>query len=198
MAGVSFNPSLTTNAINSFLVQTEGYVQGCFVDDPSSYQYLSSGQVASSVTQPVWGGMAIQELVNANVPGVGSPILPATTEAQISGWAVFNQAYNAMIVPGNSVPAVYAGNTFNYFRRGSNARIQVQCTSAVVTAVASGQVDALTLYWDFTNQQLTTTAGTALTGVKVLSTNTNSKVVSYNSGTQALTWATGACAVIQI
>lgn len=198
MANVSFNPALTTSATNSFLVQTEGYVQGCFVDDPSSYQYLTSGQIASTVTQPVWGGMAIQELVNALTPGVGSPILPATTEAQISGWTVFNQTFNAMITPGNSVPAAYANNTFNYFRRGSNARIQVQCTSAVVTAVATGQVDALTLYWDFTNQQLTTTAGTALVGVKVLSTNTNSKVVAYNSGTQALTWTTGSAAVIQI
>jgi hypothetical protein len=35
-------------------------------------------------------------------------------------------------------------------------------------------------------------------GVKVLSVNTNSKVVSYNSGTGVASWVAGAVAVIQI
>ena len=60
---ISFNPALTSAPQSSFLRQTEGYVQGAFMDDPSSRMYLSSGVLSSGLTAPFWGGEAISELV---------------------------------------------------------------------------------------------------------------------------------------
>lgn len=58
---ISINPSATTVPPSSFLAQTRGYTQGLSVNDPVARQKLLSGYVASSVTQPVWGGLAITE-----------------------------------------------------------------------------------------------------------------------------------------
>ncbi|OZA85978.1 MAG: hypothetical protein B7X56_05400 [Burkholderiales bacterium 34-67-9] len=199
MANVSFNPALTTSPANSFLQQTEGYVQGAFFnDDPAIRLSLSSGQLASSVAQPIWGGMAISELVpTVNTNALGNTLELSTAVTNLTGFTVFNQGYNMVIVPGNSVQIATAGMTAMYFRLGSNAQIVVQCSTALVTAVEGGFTNQETL-WDFTNQLLIPyTTGTALP-VKILRVNNNSKIVSYNSGTGAVSWTTGPAAVIQI
>lgn len=198
MANITFNPSVTSQPQNSFLLQTEGYVQGAFMDDPSSRMYLAGGVLDAAITQPIWPGMAIAEYVpTVNANAQGSDIKLATAYTDLTGFNVGNQNYNAIITPGNNVQQLGAGQTVMYFRLGSNARIVVQCTSALVTAAESGLINQQ-VQWDFTNQQLIPyTTGTAL-NVKVLSLNNNSKIVSYNSGTGALTWTTGPAALIQI
>jgi len=197
MANISFNPALTTAPQNSFLLETQGYVQGAFMDDPSSRMYLAGGVIASGVTQPMWGGMAITESIPAlNSNQMGATIGIAATEGAIAGFSVFNQGYNGIITPNNNVPQYDAGMTLMYFRLGSGARIAVQCDSNVAAAV-DGNATNTPIYWDFTTQSLTATAGTALP-VKVLSVNTNSKVVLWNSGTGSLTWVAGTAAIIQI
>lgn len=198
MSTISFNPQLTTSPANSFLATTLGYIQGTFLDDPSTYPKIKSGLIASTVTSPIWGGMAITE----NVPAPGSEtygenLVLATDVATTTGFTVFNQAYNGVITPGNSVPQSSAGMTTNYFGLGSDARIAVQCDSTLAAALDSGAVNQQVL-WDYTNQKLIAyTSGTALP-VRVLSVNTNSVIVNYNSGTGALTYTTGAVAVIQL
>lgn len=198
MATISFNPALTTQPQNSFLLQTEGYVQGAFMDDPSSRMYLAGGSLDSAVAVPVYPGMAIAEyipVVNSNA--VGSTIKLATAYTDLTGFNVGNQNYNAIITPGNTVQQLGPLQTVMYFRLGSNARIVVQCSSALVTAAEAGLINQQ-VQWDFTNQQLIPyTSGTAL-NVKVLSLNNNSKIVNYNSGTGAVTWTTGPAAVIQL
>jgi len=198
MATISFNPATTTQPQSSFLLQTEGYVQGAFMDDPSSRLYLNGGSLDSALAQPVWPGMAIAEYIpTVNSNSVGSTIKLATSEADLTGFNVGNQNYNAIITPGNNVQQLGPLQTVMYFRIGSGARIVVQADTALMTAAENGLVTQQ-VQWDFTNQKLIAyTTGTALP-VKVLSFNSNSKIVSYNSGTGAVTWTTGSAAVIQL
>ena len=197
---ISFNPALTTSAINSFLLETQGYVQGAFYnDDPAIRMQLTAGQLASTVAQPIWGGMAISKIVQPiNQSGLGNSIVLATSDANLGGFTVFNQAYNMMIVPGNSVPIAVANMTVNYFSLGSNAQIVVLCDSAVAAAIEGGFTNQQ-LSWDYVNQQLIPYNATiGAVPVQVLKANNNSKIVSYNSTTGLVTWTTGAACVIQI
>lgn len=203
MTGISFNPMLTSSPYGTFDTSTQGYYQGDFVDDSSSYQYLAGGQIASSVSQPVWGGMAITESVpTIGESGLGSALTLASAQGNVTGFTVFTKNGAAILTPGaNNVPLLQAGQTANYFRFGSNARIKVAVLAAEVANIEGGAINQ-TLYWDPALQQLTTSGTTGAfqlpAGTKVLSINQNSKVVSYNSGTGAVTWTNGAVAVIQI
>jgi hypothetical protein len=199
---ISFNPALTTSPSNTFLQQTEGYVQGNYFDDPSTKNWLSSGVIASTVTQPMWGGLAIEEVVaTVNANALGNSITPAAGASTVTGFTVFNQSNNMLLVPGNNVQQAVAGMTMAYFRTGSNARIAVSCLASLVASLEGGPVNP-TLYWDPALFQLTasgTSGAFALPATtRIISFNSNSKIVSYNSGTGALTWTTGSAAIIQI
>jgi hypothetical protein len=199
---VSFNPQATTSPSNTFVQSTEGYVQGATLDDTSARMWLTSGVIASSVTQPVWGGMAItEEVATVNNNAMGNSLVLATGAGNVTGMTVFDQAHNMIIVPGNSVQQAVAGMTINYFRFGSNIRIAVGVQASLVATLDSGAVNQA-LYWDPALQQLTasgTSGAFALPATtKILSLNSNSKTISYNSGTGALTWTTGNAAIIQI
>jgi hypothetical protein len=195
---INFNPVVTSQPQSSFLLQTEGWVQGAFFDDPSTKNWLAGGFIGSSVTVPIWPGMAISESIpSVNSNQLGNEITVASSVATLSGFNVINRNYNAVITPGNNVQQLGPYMTCMYFRLGSNARIAVQCSSALVTDLEGGLTNQQ-VAWDFTNQLLIPyTTGTALP-VKVLGFSSNSKIVSYNSGTGAVTWTTGDAAIIQI
>lgn len=195
---ISINPSQTIAPPSGFMVETQGYIQGIAVDDPIARQWLLSGSVNSGVTQPVWGGMGIEELVaTPGASDAGNAIGIASALTALTGFSVLNRAYSNIIAPGNTVPTASAGMSVAYYRLGSNARIPVLCAAALITAV-EGNGSNTQVQWDFVNQQLIPfTTGTAL-NVKVVALNSNSKVVAYNSSTQTVTWTTGSVAVIQI
>lgn len=203
MTGISLNPMVTSQPYGTFDVTTQGYYQGDFVDDSSSYQYLAAGLVASSVTQPVWGGMAITETMSSSGEGsLGNQLALASSAGNVTGITTFLKNGSAIITAGASnVPQVQAGMTANFFRFGSNARIKVAVEAALVSSLEGGAINQA-LYWDPALQQLTASGTSGAfqlpAATKVLSVNTNSKVVSYNSGTGAVTWTAGAVAVIQI
>lgn len=199
---ISFNPQQTTSPSNTFLQNTEGYVQGTTFDDTSSRMWLLSGTVASTVTQPVWGGMVVtEEVPTVNNNSLGSSLVLASAAGNVTGMTVFDQSHNMIIVPGNTVQQALAGMTINYYRFGSNARIAVSVLSSLVASLEGGAINQA-LYWDPALFQLTasgTSGAFALPSTtKILSFNSNSKIVSYNSGTGALTWTTGNAAMIQI
>ena len=199
---VSFNPQLTTSPSNNFQQSTEGYVQGATFDDTSSRMWLTSGVVASSVTQPVWGGMAItEEVATVNANALGNSLVLASAAGNVTGFTVFDQAHNMIIVPGNTVQQSVAGMTVNYYRFGSNIRIAVGVLSSIVATLDSGAINQM-LYWDPALQQLTASGTSGAfelpATTKILSLNSTSKTISYNSGTGALTWTTGNAAIIQI
>ncbi|GGA00403.1 hypothetical protein [Dyella caseinilytica] len=203
MSGISLNPMVTSQPFGTFDVTTQGYYQGDFVDDSSSYQYLDAGQIASSVTQPIWGGMAITEtLSSAGEGNLGNQLTLASAAGNVTGITTFLKNGSAIITAGASnVPQVQASMTANFFRFGSNARLKVAVLNSYVATLEGGAINQ-TLYWDPALQQLTaegTSGAFALPATtKVISVNTNSKVVSYNSGTGAVTWESGAVAIISI
>lgn len=193
---IYFDPMATLTALDSFVADTQGYVQGTVLDDPAVRFQLESGQIAASVTQPVWGGLPITLTVPAS-PELGSAITLSTAYANIDGWSVFNQAHNMVLTPGNNVPQAVAGMTANLFRIGTLARIVVKCDPTLINTLAGGAANQQ-VSWDFTNNQLIAFSTTALP-VVVEAVSTTSKTVTYNSGTGALTWSnSGSVAVIRI
>lgn len=197
MSNITFNPSLTTSPQNNFAVQTGGYTQGTFQDDTSSRMWLLSGTLASGTTVPVYGSVALTESVPTTNSQTGAKLTVADGTTGINAWAVFNQGYNGIITPGNSVPQYTANGTLNYFRTGSNARIAVKADASVSAAVG-GSTTLVVLYWDTVLQILTATSGAntvAFTG-RLISLNSTSKTILNTAG--VLTWTTGLAAMIQI
>lgn len=195
MANISFNPSLTTQPQNSFQLQTQGFIQGLTQDDPISRMRLLAGQVGAGVTQPVWGGMGVA----VNVGGLPTGATPAqaitlATTSHIQGFTVFDQAINMSIVPGNSVPVSVAGQSVAFYLFGSMARVPLPLASGVVTTLESA-LTTVTLYWDTVAFNITATSSgntVALPStVQILAVDANSKTVSYNSGTGAVSWSYG-------
>ena len=203
MSGVNVNYMPTTQPFGTFTDSTQGFYQGDFVDDSSSYQWLAAGQIASSVSQPIWGGMALTESVSSAGEGnLGNQITLATSASNVTGISTFLKNGAAVLTAGlSNVPLLSTSQTVNFFRFGSQARIKVAVLGSYVATLEGAGINQ-TLYWDPALQQLTAeaTGGSfALPATtKVLAVNTNSKVVNYNSGTGAVTWATGAVAIIQI
>ncbi|MDE2104862.1 MAG: hypothetical protein KGL39_46930 [Patescibacteria group bacterium] len=195
MANISFNPALTSQPQNSFQLQTQGFIQGLTADDPVSRMFLMAGQVGSGVSQPVWGGLGIAANVGG-LPksGMASPTITMATTSEIQGFTVFDQAINMSIIPGNAVPVASAGQSVAFYLFGSNARVPLPVASGVFTALETAAVN-VTLYWDTVAFNITTTSGAntvALpSSVQVLAVDSNSKAVSYNSGTGAVIWTYG-------
>lgn len=206
---ISFNPYGTNQPQASFLEETQGYIVGLALDDPSSKNWLAAGYLKSTETIPMWGGVPVSEYVNllgANAEGLGPQIARATAApgassgAAATGFSVFNQAAHMVITPGNSVPLAAVGNSVNFYRFGSNARVAVNCDPALLTSLSSADepITQPVLYWDVSAYRitLTTTSNFALTGVKLLSINTNSKIVSWSSPNAS--WSAGTAAIIQL
>jgi len=201
MAGnVTFNPSLTLNGQNTFLKRTTGWIQGAVWDDPVARMWLLSGQIDSSVTQPVWGGMAITESVPtaASQNYAGSTLTIAAANADITGFTVYTQVNNAIIVPGNTAPIVVAGQSMAFFRFGSNIRIPLRADPTLVASLEGGSITQQ-VSWDFTNQQVIAySSGIGALPVKILAVNDNSKYVTYDSGTGLCSWNQGDTVLVQL
>jgi hypothetical protein len=170
VASFSINPSLTTNAAGLFSVSETGYVQGFYMDDPASRNWLSGGLLDPAESLPMWGGVGIYEHIPLSTAGattasaaLGGYVGRATTltAAQaktLTGFSVFNQAYNGLTSPQSTVPLTASGMSVNFFRLGSQARIAVQADPALISldgAIITSQVS-----WDFVNQRLVPYLGT--------------------------------------
>jgi hypothetical protein len=192
MTGITINPVLVTNAAGTFYTSSTGYVQGVLLDDPVTRFKLNSGIVSSSATAPMWGGEGITEsLTTAGTEAdeIGSVLLLATSEANLTGFTVFNQATAMVQSPQSPCPLAAQTMGINFVRLGSGARIVVACSAATAAALA-GQPINTAVYWDYTNQVLLASpGGTALPNVKLVDVNIGgSQVVSYSSGTGFATW----------
>jgi hypothetical protein len=187
-AQVSFNPLLTTNALGSFSVKSEGYVQGTALDDPAIRNSLAGGVVANSETYPMWGGIAISEDIPTATTGtLGGLISRATALANITGFTVFNQAHAGLTSPQSPVPLYPSGASINFFRLGSGARIALQILAALVSL--EGGLITQQVSWDYANEQITTLDGDGALPIKILDINAgNSKTVAFNTGTGFATW----------
>ena len=165
MANVSLNPMATTNALGSFGVQSDGYIQGVALDDPANRFNLAAGTVAATETKPLWGGLPVAELL----PGTsssprGSYIRRAVSVAELEGFTVFNQAHNGLTTPQSPVPLYASGMSVSYYRLGSNMRVPLKASAQVVALGTSGASVKTPLAWDFVNNQITTAAAAGFAG----------------------------------
>lgn len=198
-AQVSFNPTLTTNALGSFSIESNGLVQGIANDDPSARNELAGGQLATTETIPMWGGVAIYEKIpTGNYGNFGGAVGRAASQATLTGFSVFNQAHAGLTSPQSPVPLFASGITISFYRLGSGARIAVKVDPALVSL--EGGLITQQVSWDYTNQQLVAYDTVAALPVKVLQIDTsNCKTVTYDASTGFATWNNnGACALIQI
>lgn len=204
---LTYNPAKVTNAQNTFYETSEGAIQGFFQDDPAIRFQLRSGLVAPAQSTALWGGMGVS--VNLPTAAVEAPsfkaaLTLASSEANLMGFTVWNQAHAVVLNPSaqNPVPQAGAGDgtnpggAINFFLLGSNAQIWVQCSSATATALKAGAYNQA-VYWDYTNQVLLASPGGTAIPVEVvdLITNGNAQVVA--SGGSSWTY-NGYAALIKI
>lgn len=202
MAEINFDPSKTLNGQNTFQKQTQGWIQGAYMDDPTARMWLLSGLVASSVSQPMWGGMPITETVptisNDTYQYANPPLDIPSSVSEVTGFTTFNQAHNMMIVPGNRVPIAVSNQNIAFFRLGSNIRIPVKISSGLVSSLEGNSVNQ-NVTWDFTNHELTAmSSGSTALNVQILKVDPNSKIVHYDSSTGDVSWQYGNAALIQL
>lgn len=226
VASVVIQPQIQTNFAGTFNASSEGYTQGDALDDPAIRFSLRQGILSLSATNPMFGGLAINEVLSPGITGGSFPftgesdtlqsiLTPATTvsagaAAGYTGFSVFNQS-NALIQTAQSrVPSAGVGGAINFYRKGSGARIPVQALLAAAQAWAGGVSDPSTIYWDTTNLWVTNASGGSsigpLPGVTLDQLNlSNSRVVNWNinsagySTSGLLNWyETGAVAVLVI
>lgn len=200
---IALNPALSTNFEGSFAVQTTGYTQGAYMDDPAQRFNLRGGYLASTETIPMWGGVAI----TASVPSpasvanaLGASITRASGNTTINGFSVFNQGGNLLVTAQSRAPAGGSNAGINYILFGSNLRLAVQCNPTLAAALEGGSYNQQ-VSWDFVNQELITYAsGIGALNVRVLDVNIgNSAIIVYNSGTGFVNWnRSGSCALILI
>jgi hypothetical protein len=151
-----FYPYVTTNAAGSFSVQSAGYVQGVYQDEPALRYSLAIGTLSPNATGPMWGGMAITESLAPSAGydrTQGGTIVAATAVSNITGFSVFNNAYAWPGSPQSPVPtAGAAGMTIPFFRMGSGIRIPVAMDPSLVSL--NGGLVTQQVSWDFNNQVL--------------------------------------------
>jgi hypothetical protein len=205
---LSYNPAVVTNAAGSFYATSDGAVQGFYQDDPAIRFQLRSGLVAPSQSTPLWGGMAITVALPATGVEASSfkaMLALATSQANVAGFTVFNQAHAMVLNPSASTPVPLAaagaspnpGGAINFFLLGSQAQIWVQCSSAVAAAFKSGGGYQQAAYWDYTNQLLLSSPGGTALGVEVVDVVTNGNAAVVASGGNSWNYA-GYAALIKI
>lgn len=166
---VSVNPMATTNAAGSFSTQSNGLVQGAYMDSPNARYSLAGGILAANETIPMWGGVGVY----ANVPALGSsstsagnelgPVIGRATTVtanaakQLLGFSTFNQATAWISTPQSPVPTAGSNMTVPYFPLGSGARIAVQCNPSLAASLIGNSIGQA-VYWDFNAQELVATA----------------------------------------
>jgi hypothetical protein len=156
---LAFNPFTTTNAANSFNTRSQGLIAGTAYDSPNSRFNLVGGIMATSATLPIWGGVGITELLNGATGTVGGSLgntldrAPSLTGATaLTGFTVFDQAHAMVNFPASPVPQAAAGQSVNFYRLGSGARIAVAMDPALVTL--DGDIITSQVSWDFALQRL--------------------------------------------
>lgn len=155
---VGFNPMAVQNAPGFFGVQSDGFTQGIALDDPAVRYQLAGGQVASTETVSMWGGLGITESViasngNTAAGSFGNLLTRASSVANITGFTVFNQGHNAINWPENQVPVAGTNMTMNFYRLGSLARIPLAADPSLVASLATGSI-VQQVTWDTNNQRL--------------------------------------------
>lgn len=198
------SPYTTQAASNTFILETQGYVEGLPFDDTVARLWLATGVLDSSETIPIWGGVPVAEQINsagANSDFLGPTLIRATTSVAPTGFCSTAQMMHMVTDVDNSVPISNPGDNIGFFRFNSNQRLAVQLDPALVTTVngSTTYINGLTMYWDVSNYRvtLTSTSNVALPStVRLLSINTNSKIVSWDGTNLVANWTSGNAGIL--
>lgn len=187
---ISLNPMLTTTASGLFAVNSAGFTQGDAQDDPAVKFSLVGGVLSTDATLPIWGGVAIKEMIPAVTAGnnvvLGSTVIQAADYDELSGICVYNQAFGGITTPQSTAPLFSAGMSVNYYRFGSGARIPLRIDSALISL--DGEMTSSQVSWDFGANQIVAFDTTAFP-VKILKIVTeNNLLVDYNDVTGFANW----------
>ena len=196
---ISLNPMPTTNAAGLFDTSSQGLTQGDAQADPAIKFALVGGYLNPSASAPIWGGLPIEEYLTVDTTGnsvLGNKVDLATANANITGFAVFNQAFAGITTPQSPVPTYQPGQSVNYYRLGSGACIPLPIDPALVSL--AGDFVNQQVSWDFTaNQIIAYSSGVGALNVKILKIVTQNNLrVSYSGGNA--TYGSGALALCQI
>lgn len=195
---VSIAPYSTTNSTNSFLLDSDGFMSGVFLDNPANRYALEGGIIASTQATPLWGGLPITALVATpgvgGSSGLGSTIQAATALSNLDGFAVFNQGSAGVISSSSNVPLYAASSSINFIRNGCGLWLPLPVKTADLATIEGGGANQA-IYWDYTNNWVTVSSmGGGALGYQIIAVNTNSKIPSY-SASQA-NWVAGSNVII--
>jgi len=190
MATVNFNPMAVGSFGGNFQIDSGGYVQGDYLQDPAVRFALATGVVASTETLPMYGGVGITETIGSGA--LGNNLARAVSDAAITGFAVFTQAHNGILLQGNGqqVPLNFGGQSMSFFRLGSGARIPAACDPDLVSLIGGTISPQVT--WDYNLQMLVPyNAATA-------TVNVTSITASYSATTGLWTFVVVAAAAANV
>src|ERR1035437_6238180 len=103
MNPVPFTPYASSSVGNSFQIKSDGYIQGMARPDPAIQNELAAGVLSSAETVPMFGGVAIQELIAATGANTGGNVKRAVSDATLTGFCVSNQNSAAIKTPSSQV-----------------------------------------------------------------------------------------------
>lgn len=149
MAAINFDPYKSHGTpAGMFNVESRGLTQGDAHDDPAVRLQLCSGSLVSGV--PIWAGVGLIECIPNAASSISGAMLKPASATQCNAFAVSNQAFHAIMTPGNSVPQFVGGGSVHYYRIGSGARIPLPITAAVADLAISGAepVESAGFFWD--------------------------------------------------
>lgn len=186
-AQVTINPFLqSVGNAGLFNIKSDGYRQGTAMPDPATMFRLRNGNLATSETLPMWGGVGVY----ANVPGavntpnkaygmqVGRAVSLADAVKPLAGFSVFDQDYSMITSPQSPVPLAGSGMSVFWYPLGSLARIVVACDPSLIS-LNGGPINAQ-VTWDFTNQLLVPFLGTLTIAATGSSYNSTTGIVTLN------------------
>lgn len=200
--GIAFNPFATSNFAGLFTTQAQGLIQGTALDDPASRYKLAGGFLDSAETLAMFGGVGISESIATGGLDVrGNPIKRATSQANLTGFSVFDQNGAAVNSPQSPVPVTGGGGQVNFYRLNGSAgaRLVLAIDPALITL--DGGLITQQVSWDYTAQRIVAYDTVAALPVRILSVQTSQcKTVSYTSATGVATWVNSgnACAIVQL
>lgn len=144
-----------TNFSGSFAVQSDGYMQGFAQDDPATRFALAKGMLGPNETFPMFGGVAISESLQTSGgnSNLGNIITRATSAANITGFAVFDQNFAANNTPFSNVPLIAPYGGVNFYRIGSGARIAVAIQPEVAASLQNSIINTA-VTWDLNTQTI--------------------------------------------
>lgn len=213
---VTLNPMITTNDQGSFGISSIGFVAGSLYPNAAARNFIRGGTIAQGQNGLFYGGVGISAALpaggnNSVGSNEGAVLSLATGEANLSGFAVWEQSASGIMTPQSTVPLFSPGMGLNFIEFGMGNCIALPISAANAAALL-GQSDSTQLSWDFTNQVVIpyTAAGAnagsipgdAPGGVaRIISVNVgNSEIVVPNSPSAGMaTWnGAGSVVVLQV